>query len=76
MAGDGIQRALLEELAQQLKEWGRWHLEADEASMESARQTLERLGLEPGGYWVACVGGTAHVSIKTWPPGATSRTTR
>jgi ADP-heptose:LPS heptosyltransferase/SAM-dependent methyltransferase len=44
-------------------------LQATEASLESARQTLGCLGLEPGGYWVACVGGTAHVSIKTWPPG-------
>src|SRR4051812_9518543 len=43
-------------------------LDADESSLEEARQRLARLGLEPGGYWVACVGGTAHVSIKTWPP--------
>lgn len=43
-------------------------LEADEVALDSARQTLESLGLEPGGYWVACVGGTAHVAIKTWPP--------
>ena len=37
-------------------------------ALEAARGTLHGLGLEPGGYWVACVGGTAHVSIKTWPP--------
>ena len=43
-------------------------LRADEGALESARRTLDRLGLESGGYWVACVGGTAHVSIKTWPP--------
>jgi hypothetical protein len=42
-------------------------LEADPAALDSARQTLAGLGLEAGGYWVACVGGTAHVSIKTWP---------
>ena len=42
-------------------------LEADDDALASAKRTLARLGLEPGGYWVACVGGTAHVSIKTWP---------
>lgn len=42
-------------------------LEASDESLQSAKQTLSRLGLAPGGYWVACVGGTAHVSIKTWP---------
>ena len=43
-------------------------LTADEPALGRARQTLSRLGLDPGGYWVACVGGTAHVAIKTWPP--------
>ena len=42
-------------------------LQAHDESLTSAEQTLGRLGFEPGGYWVACVGGTAHVSIKTWP---------
>ena len=42
-------------------------LAASDESLTSAKQTLARLGLEPGGYWLACVGGTAHVSIKTWP---------
>jgi ADP-heptose:LPS heptosyltransferase/SAM-dependent methyltransferase len=42
-------------------------LEAEPAALESAARALARLGLDPGGYWVACVGGTAHVSIKTWP---------
>jgi SAM-dependent methyltransferase len=43
-------------------------LRARDDALDAARATLGRLGLEPGGYWVACVGGTAHVSIKTWPP--------
>ena len=43
-------------------------LEADEGALSSARETLARLGLEPGGYSVACAGGTAHVAVKTWPP--------
>ncbi|HZN65170.1 MAG TPA: glycosyltransferase family 9 protein, partial [Tepidisphaeraceae bacterium] len=43
-------------------------LEATEEALVSARQTLARLGLEPGRYFVACVGGTAHVAIKTWQP--------
>ena len=41
-------------------------LAAGEAELSAARDTLGRLGLEPGGYWVACVGGTAHVALKTW----------
>lgn len=35
-------------------------------AQEPARQALKRLGLEPGGYWVACVSGTAHVALKAW----------
>jgi ADP-heptose:LPS heptosyltransferase/SAM-dependent methyltransferase len=42
-------------------------LAADDAALAAAKQVLGGLGLEAGGYWVACVGGTAHVSIKTWP---------
>ena len=42
-------------------------LKAGEGALDAAGRTLARLRLEPGGYWVACVGGTAHVSIKTWP---------
>jgi ADP-heptose:LPS heptosyltransferase/SAM-dependent methyltransferase len=42
-------------------------LTAGGAALASAELTLARLGLEPGAYWVGCVGGTAHVSIKTWP---------
>ncbi len=38
-----------------------------EAGLAAARDTLARAGFEPGGYWVVCVTGTAHVSLKTWP---------
>jgi ADP-heptose:LPS heptosyltransferase/SAM-dependent methyltransferase len=41
-------------------------LSANEADLGEARGILGRLGLEPGEYWVACVGGTANVAIKTW----------
>lgn len=41
-------------------------LQATEADLHAGRQILGHLGLEPGGYWIACVGGTAHVAIKTW----------
>src|SRR5687767_5838972 len=41
-------------------------LEADESRRGAAREVLHRLGLEPGGYWAACVTGTVHVPIKAW----------
>jgi ADP-heptose:LPS heptosyltransferase/SAM-dependent methyltransferase len=41
-------------------------LVANDADLDSARGVLARLGMEPGDYWVACVGGTAHIAIKTW----------
>ena len=33
-----------------------------------AAQILAELGLNPGEYWVACVTGTANVSLKAWYP--------
>jgi heptosyltransferase-2 len=35
--------------------------------VDRARQLLVETGLEPGGFWAACVGGTSNVAIKTWP---------
>jgi ADP-heptose:LPS heptosyltransferase len=37
-------------------------------AIEDAKRLLAEVGFAPGGYWVACVAGTAHVAIKTWPP--------
>ena len=45
-------------------------LQADLESVEKARQALQRLGLEPDGYWIAAVAGTTHVSLKQWKPQA------
>ena len=42
-------------------------LVAPQEGMEHARQLLEEAGLQPGEFWVACVGGTVHVPIKSWP---------
>jgi len=42
-------------------------LTPDESSLGQARQILAERGLEPGGYWIACVTGTANVPIKAWP---------
>ena len=41
-------------------------LSANDGDLAAGPHVLEKLGLEPDGYTVACVGGTAHVSIKTW----------
>ncbi|HEV7300812.1 MAG TPA: glycosyltransferase family 9 protein [Tepidisphaeraceae bacterium] len=35
--------------------------------METAQQLLGEVGFIAGQYWTACLGGTAHVTIKTWP---------
>jgi len=32
----------------------------------AAEATLARYGLEPGGYWVACVGDNEHTAIRNW----------
>jgi len=42
-------------------------LTADEKFIEKGRTMLRDMGLEPGGFWVACVGGVFNVAIKTWP---------
>lgn len=36
-------------------------------AMDEARRLLASVGFAPGEYWTACVGGTAHVALKTWP---------
>jgi ADP-heptose:LPS heptosyltransferase/glycosyltransferase involved in cell wall biosynthesis/SAM-dependent methyltransferase len=41
-------------------------LEIGPAERDRAAQILSQLGLAPGDYWVACVTGTAHVSLKAW----------
>ncbi|HEY2584952.1 MAG TPA: glycosyltransferase family 9 protein, partial [Tepidisphaeraceae bacterium] len=45
-------------------------LRADAQSVGQAEQTLARLGLEPGGFWIAAVAGTRHVALKQWRPQA------
>lgn len=42
------------------------HIGPTPAALEAAQQTLARLDLQPGGYFIACVTGTANVPIKTW----------
>ena len=44
-------------------------IEPDAGEVEGAKEVLGRLGLEPGGYWLACVTGTVNVPIKAWPAG-------
>jgi SAM-dependent methyltransferase len=41
-------------------------IEVGEAERGRAAQILGELGLTPGEYWVACVTGTANVSLKAW----------
>jgi ADP-heptose:LPS heptosyltransferase/glycosyltransferase involved in cell wall biosynthesis/SAM-dependent methyltransferase len=41
-------------------------LEIGQAERDRAAQILSDIGLAPGDYWVACVTGTAHVSLKAW----------
>jgi ADP-heptose:LPS heptosyltransferase/glycosyltransferase involved in cell wall biosynthesis/SAM-dependent methyltransferase len=41
-------------------------LEIGQAERDRAAQILSELGLDAGDYWVACVTGTAHVSLKAW----------
>jgi ADP-heptose:LPS heptosyltransferase/SAM-dependent methyltransferase len=42
-------------------------LALDETRLPDAYNLLSRLNLGVGGYWAACVTGTAHVSLKAWP---------
>jgi hypothetical protein len=56
LAGDAIERAVLVELGQQLNEWGRWRLEADEASSDVV--VLLTRSASPGsdgGAWVITI---------------------
>jgi ADP-heptose:LPS heptosyltransferase/glycosyltransferase involved in cell wall biosynthesis/SAM-dependent methyltransferase len=41
-------------------------LEIGQAERDRAAQILSEVGLAPDEYWVACVTGTAHVSLKAW----------
>src|SRR4051794_27929368 len=43
-------------------------LAPSDSALEEARSWLSDLGLEPGGFWIACVTGTVNVPIKAWPP--------
>jgi ADP-heptose:LPS heptosyltransferase len=36
-------------------------------ALETARGLLAEAGMQSDEFWTACVGGTAHVAIKTWP---------
>ena len=38
-----------------------------DAAIDRAREWLSRAGLAEREYWIVCVTGTAHVSLKTWP---------
>lgn len=42
------------------------HLEVHPPHSERAAQILSDIGFTPGEYWIACVTGTAHVSLKAW----------
>lgn len=41
-------------------------LTATPGQLEAARAELARLGIEPGFYWVACVGDTPHTAVRNW----------
>jgi len=41
-------------------------IDPGDATLQDARQDLDKLSLAPGDYWVACVTGTVHVPIKAW----------
>jgi hypothetical protein len=56
LAADGVQRALLEELGQQLKEWGRWSLEGDEAPSDLVVLLTRSASAAPdGAAWVITI---------------------
>jgi len=56
LAGEAIERAVLVELGQQLNEWGRWHLEADEASSDVVvLLTRSPSSGSDGGAWVITI---------------------
>ena len=60
--------ALAAEVVGQPLQLTRPKLEPDSESLEQAKATLDRLGLEPGGFWVADVAGTTNVALKRWQP--------
>ena len=39
-----------------------------QAAGERALERLRRLGLEPGGYWIACVGHNQWTPVRNWRP--------
>jgi ADP-heptose:LPS heptosyltransferase/predicted nucleic acid-binding Zn-ribbon protein len=41
-------------------------LKAGEGSAQAAGAALGRMGLSPGGYWVACVGHSAPTAVRNW----------
>lgn len=43
-------------------------LQATPAQLDAARTELARTGLEPGEYWVACVGDTNGTAVRNWRP--------
>ncbi len=43
-------------------------LEARAEHLRSAEIELRRLGLEPGSYWIACVGSSRHTTVRNWRP--------
>jgi hypothetical protein len=55
LAGEAIERTVLVELGQQLTEWGRWHLEADEASSDVVVLLRRSASPSDGGAWVITI---------------------
>jgi heptosyltransferase-2 len=39
----------------------------DRAHLAASEPVLARLGLEPGRYWVACVGESEYTQVRNWP---------
>lgn len=37
-------------------------------NQQAAEAHLSRLGMEPGGYWVACIGHNASTEVRNWHP--------
>lgn len=49
-------------------------LEPASEHVEAARAHLAKAGLEPGGYWVACVGENQYTAVRNWRPERWSET--
>jgi ADP-heptose:LPS heptosyltransferase/predicted nucleic acid-binding Zn-ribbon protein len=43
-------------------------LKVSAAQSRAAEAELVKLGLSPGGYWVACVGHSKHTAVRDWVP--------